>query len=129
MLNRLYFVSKYAELSQTLCGLALSIRTLMSVFLGLTRFESDYFKRAAGNLAGALLALKGKWEAARAWEERGNERHRQRSITCGTWTCCELTPFWLWQARTFLRAQNGKCLQSIHRRFYLVAGGFENALQ
>lgn len=71
VLNRLYFVSKHAELSQTLCGLALSIRTLMSVFLGLTRFEPDYFKRAAGNLAGALLALKGKWETARAWEERG----------------------------------------------------------
>ncbi|MGC9994378.1 MAG: glycosyltransferase [Terriglobia bacterium] len=71
VLNRLYFVSKHAELSQTLCGLALSIRTLMSVFLGLTRFESDYFKRAAGNLAAALLALKEKWEAARPWEERG----------------------------------------------------------
>jgi GT2 family glycosyltransferase len=71
VLNRLYFVSKHAELSPTLCVLALSIRTLMSVFLGLTHFEPDYFKRAAGNLAGALLALKGKWEADRAWEERG----------------------------------------------------------
>ena len=68
VLNRLYFVSKHAELSRILCGLALSIRTLMSVFLGLTRFEPDYFKRAAGNIAGTLLALKGKREAVRAWE-------------------------------------------------------------
>ena len=68
VLNRLYFVSKHSELSRTLCCLALSIRTLMSVFLGLTRFDIGCFKRVAGNVAGALLALKGKWEAARDWE-------------------------------------------------------------
>jgi len=68
VLNRLYFVSKHAELSRTLCCLAISIRTLMSVLLGLTRFDIGYFQRVAGNVAGALLALKGKWESARAWE-------------------------------------------------------------
>lgn len=56
VLNRLYFVSKHAELSRPLCCLALSIRALMSVFLGLARFESRYFRRTAGNLA-AFLAL------------------------------------------------------------------------
>ena len=79
VLNRLYFVSKHAELSRTLCGLALSIRTLMSVLHGLTRIEPDYLKRAAGNIAGALLALRGKWEAARTWEARGATNGTGRS--------------------------------------------------
>jgi GT2 family glycosyltransferase len=65
VLNRLYFVSKHPELSRPLCCLALSIRSLMSVLLGLTRFEADYFKRAAGNFAGALSVLKGGWGSTR----------------------------------------------------------------
>jgi GT2 family glycosyltransferase len=65
VLNCLYFVSKHPELSRPLCCLALSLRSLMTVLLGLTRFEADYFKRAAGNLAGALSVLKGGWEPAR----------------------------------------------------------------
>jgi hypothetical protein len=29
----------------------------MSVFLGITRFEADYFERVAGNIAGFARAL------------------------------------------------------------------------
>jgi GT2 family glycosyltransferase len=65
VLNRLYFVSKHPELSRPLCCLALSIRSLMSLLLGLTRFEADYFKRTAGNFAGALSVLKGGWVPTR----------------------------------------------------------------
>ena len=52
VLNRLYFVSKHPELSRPLCCLALGIRALMSVFLGITRFDGRYFKRVAGNVTG-----------------------------------------------------------------------------
>ena len=65
VLNRLYFVSKHLELSPPLCCLALCIRALMSVFLGITRFDVDYFKRLAGNLEGLLSVLNGKSKAAR----------------------------------------------------------------
>lgn len=65
VLNRLYFVSKHPELSRPLCCLALCIRSLMSVLFGVTHFEADCFKRVAGNLAGTLAVLKGRWEATR----------------------------------------------------------------
>ena len=65
VLNRLYFVSKYHELSRPLCCLALCIRSLMSVVLGAMRFKADYFQRAAGNLSGALWAMNRGWKAAR----------------------------------------------------------------
>jgi GT2 family glycosyltransferase len=65
VLNRLYFVSKYRELSRPLCCLALCIRGLMSIVLGAIRFKADYFERAAGNLAGALWAMNRGWKVAR----------------------------------------------------------------
>ncbi len=65
VLNRLYFVSKHSELSRPRCCLALSIRSLMSLFFGLKGFDVGYFQRAAGNLAGALSVLKGEWAPAR----------------------------------------------------------------
>jgi len=52
VLNRLHFVSKHPELSRSFCCLALCIRALMSVFLGITRCDSHYFKRVAGNVTG-----------------------------------------------------------------------------
>jgi GT2 family glycosyltransferase len=52
VLNRLHFVSKHPELSRSLCCVALCIRALMSVFLGITRFDGDYLKRVAGNVTG-----------------------------------------------------------------------------
>jgi GT2 family glycosyltransferase len=52
VLNRLHFVSKHPELSRPLCWSALCIRTLMSVFLGITRFDGHYFQRVAGNVTG-----------------------------------------------------------------------------
>jgi len=59
VLNRLYFVSKHRELSRRLCRVALVIRALMTILLGLRKFEISYFKRAAGNFAGLLLGLDG----------------------------------------------------------------------
>jgi glycosyltransferase involved in cell wall biosynthesis len=56
VLNRLHFVSKHPELSRPLCCLALLIRALMSIFFGFAEFESDPFKRVAGNLTGLFLA-------------------------------------------------------------------------
>jgi len=56
VLNRLYFVSKHPELSLPLCCLALCIRAFMSVFVGITRFEADYFRRVAGNFRGFIAA-------------------------------------------------------------------------
>ena len=56
VLNRLYFVSKHPELSRSHCCLALFLRTLMSVILGLTRFQASQFTRVAGNLAGFAIA-------------------------------------------------------------------------
>jgi len=53
-INRCYFVRKFPELSLPLCCLALSIRALMSIFLGLTKFEGSYFKRAWGNAVGLV---------------------------------------------------------------------------
>jgi hypothetical protein len=44
--NRLYFVWKHPELSPALCILSLIVRALLSVFLGLTRFEGYQFPRA-----------------------------------------------------------------------------------
>lgn len=54
VLNRLHFVRKHAELSPALCCVALSIRAMISTFLGLTRFEGAYFQRAWGNIAGLV---------------------------------------------------------------------------
>jgi len=55
--NRLYFVRKHPELSPALCIFSLIVRTLLSIFLGLTRFEGDQFRRAGGNLAGLFSTL------------------------------------------------------------------------
>ena len=52
--NRLRFVRKHQELSPALCYVALSLRALMSTFLGLTRFEGAFFKRAWGNIVGLV---------------------------------------------------------------------------
>jgi GT2 family glycosyltransferase len=52
--NRLYFVRKHAELSPALCCVALSIRAMISTFLGLTKFEGAYFQRAWGNIVGLV---------------------------------------------------------------------------
>jgi GT2 family glycosyltransferase len=58
VVNRLYFVGKNPELSEPLCCLALSIRALMSMFLGVRELEPGYFKRVAGNLAGFAKAAR-----------------------------------------------------------------------
>lgn len=58
VVNRLYFVSKNKELSLTLCGLALLVRMLISVLLGFSRRDAEYFKRAAGNVAGLLSVVR-----------------------------------------------------------------------
>jgi GT2 family glycosyltransferase len=57
VLNRVHFVAKHPELSRLRCGLALSLRCLVSIFLGLTKLEGSFFKRAAGNLAGFVSWL------------------------------------------------------------------------
>jgi membrane protein DedA with SNARE-associated domain len=56
VLNRLHFVSKHPELSRPLCCLALFVRCLMSVVLGITRWQARQFKRTVGNLVGFALA-------------------------------------------------------------------------
>ncbi len=56
VLNRLHFVNKHPELSTPLCCLTLSIRALMSIFLGVRELEPGYFKRVAGNLVGFASA-------------------------------------------------------------------------
>jgi GT2 family glycosyltransferase len=57
VLNRLYFVSKHQELSRPLCCLALSIRGVISMFLGITRLHGYSLKRLAGNITGFLSAI------------------------------------------------------------------------
>jgi GT2 family glycosyltransferase len=57
VLNRLYFVSKHAELSLGLCVIGLLTRTAANLFLGISTREVAYLKRAWGNCAGLLLAL------------------------------------------------------------------------
>jgi GT2 family glycosyltransferase len=57
VLNRLHFVSKHPEFSRPACYLALSIRAMMSIFLGVTHREAGYFRRVAGNIAGFLASL------------------------------------------------------------------------
>lgn len=59
VLNRLYFVSKHPELSRPLCCLALSVRAAMSISIGVVHRDFGYFKRVAGNVAGALIVLAG----------------------------------------------------------------------
>jgi glycosyltransferase involved in cell wall biosynthesis len=59
VINRLYFVGKHRELSRPLCCLALCIRSLMTILHGLLRPNGADFKRAAGNVAGLFLTLKG----------------------------------------------------------------------
>jgi GT2 family glycosyltransferase len=64
VLNRLYFVSKHPEFSRPLCCLALSLRTLMSLLLGVRRFEADYLRRAAGNFVGFAMSWRRGSETA-----------------------------------------------------------------
>ncbi len=52
--NRWRFVRKHPELSPALCWVALSIRALISTFLGLTSFEGTHFQRAWGNIVGLV---------------------------------------------------------------------------
>jgi len=59
VVNRLYFVRKHQELSSSLCCLALLFRSIISLFLAVSKLESTYLKRLAGNLAGLLLVLRG----------------------------------------------------------------------
>ena len=55
--SRFHFVGKHPELSAACCFLALTIRILMSIFLGFTKPKGAYFQRAAGNVAGLLSQL------------------------------------------------------------------------
>jgi len=57
VVNRLYFVSKHKELSLFLCCLALLVRALISLTLGISNREVGYFKRAWGNCAGFFSAF------------------------------------------------------------------------
>ncbi len=57
VINRLYFVSKNKELSPLSCCIAIMVRLFISAFLGLSKRESAYFKRVAGNFAGLLTTL------------------------------------------------------------------------
>jgi glycosyltransferase involved in cell wall biosynthesis len=58
--NRLHFVKKHPELSPACCVLALAIRTLMSIFLGLRHRDGSYFRRAWGNVVGlAFVSARG----------------------------------------------------------------------
>ena len=60
VMNRLHFVRKHSELSPARGCIVLSIRALLSICLGLTKFEGDYFKRAWGNIVGlASVAVQG----------------------------------------------------------------------
>jgi hypothetical protein len=52
--NRIHFVSKHSDLSLGRCLFALTIRGVLSVFLGLTRFEGKNLKRAWGNVVGLV---------------------------------------------------------------------------
>lgn len=58
VMNRLYFVSKHLELSRPLCCLGLCFRALMNLFDGLSRLDPGSLRRAAGNVAGLLLAAR-----------------------------------------------------------------------
>jgi glycosyltransferase involved in cell wall biosynthesis len=55
--NRFRFVSKHRELSPALCAVALMTRAVLSVLLGVTRFEAAYFPRAWGNLVALFSSL------------------------------------------------------------------------
>jgi GT2 family glycosyltransferase len=55
--NRLYFVGKHPELSTALCGLALTIRALLSLLLGVARLDESYFHRALGNCVALISSL------------------------------------------------------------------------
>ncbi|MFZ0964135.1 MAG: glycosyltransferase [Terriglobia bacterium] len=57
VLNRLHFVRKHPELSPAPCYVALFMRTLISTFLGLTKLEGAYFKRAWGNIVGLVSVV------------------------------------------------------------------------
>jgi len=52
VVNRVYFVMKNPELSLFKCYLALLIRMLISLSLGIRRLKITYFQRAGGNLVG-----------------------------------------------------------------------------
>lgn len=67
VVNRLYFVRKHKELSPSLCCLAIVLRAVMSLWLGLSKRESYYFKRVAGNLAGLLTSLRAGLKPAKNW--------------------------------------------------------------
>ncbi|MGC2064310.1 MAG: glycosyltransferase [Thermodesulfovibrionales bacterium] len=54
VVNRLYFVNKYEELSLTRCFLGLFVRMLLNICHGAVRQEMTYFKRALGNCFGLL---------------------------------------------------------------------------
>jgi GT2 family glycosyltransferase len=58
VVNRLYFVGKHREFSRGLCWFSLFVRMLLSIFDGFKQLKASPFKRAAGNLAGVLLAVK-----------------------------------------------------------------------
>jgi GT2 family glycosyltransferase len=66
-LNRLYFVRKHEELSPSLCCVAIMLRAVMSLWLGLLKRESSYFKRVAGNLVGLLASFGTGLKPAKNW--------------------------------------------------------------
>jgi len=57
VINRLYFVKKYSELSLLRCYLALFLRTFLSIILGITKRDFNYFKRTGGNLIGLIETI------------------------------------------------------------------------
>ncbi len=56
VINRLYFIKKYPELSLFKCFLMLIIRVFYSLFLGVLKFKKTYFQRAFG-IVGGLFSL------------------------------------------------------------------------
>jgi hypothetical protein len=56
-LNRLYFVTKYDELSRPRCLLTLSLRIAISLAMALRERKGYYLARAAGTLIGAVQGL------------------------------------------------------------------------
>jgi len=57
VVNRIYFVKKYRELSLMRCYLTLLARTWISIGMGIVNGEKGYFKRAWGNFTGMSEAI------------------------------------------------------------------------
>jgi GT2 family glycosyltransferase len=56
--NRIYFVKKNKELSLTKCYLAIFIRILISLIMGVRGFNAIFFERIIGNIKGLFDELK-----------------------------------------------------------------------